>query len=307
MTTATPLVVLGPTASGKSDVAMALADRDSDIELVVVDAMQVYRRMDIGTAKPSSADRTTVSHHCLDLVDAAHDFTVTDFAAAAHQAMQGIADRHCRAVLVAGTGLYLRSVTDPMEMPGRWPDVRTELETRIEAEGVEALHRQLATLDPAAAAKMEPTNARRIVRALEVTLGSGRPFSSFGPGVDVYPPIPFLQFGLRWPRPLLTKRIAERVHRMIAAGLVAEVESLAQGPVSRTARQALGYKELFEYLDGACTLDSAIATIITRTRQFAVRQERWFRRDPRIRWIDIDNDPVAAALPVLERAWQTSN
>ncbi len=307
MTTATPLVILGPTASGKSDVAMALADRHSDIELVAVDAMQVYRRMDIGTAKPSSADRTTVPHHCLDLVDAAHDFTVTDFTAAAHQAMQGIADRHSRAVLVAGTGLYLRSVTDPMEVPGRWPDVRIALEARVAVEGAQALHHELATLDPTAAAKMEPTNARRIVRALEVTLSSGRPFSSFGPGVDVYPPIPFVQFGLRWPRSLLAKRIAERVHRMIDAGLVSEVESLAHGPVSRTARQALGYKELFEYLDGACTLDSAIATIITRTRQFAVRQERWFRRDPRIRWIDIDNDPVAAALPVLERAWQTSN
>jgi tRNA dimethylallyltransferase len=221
--------------------------------------------------------------------------------------MQGIADRHGRTVLVAGTGLYLRSVTDPMEVPGRWPEVRAALEARAGTAGVDVLHHQLATLDPAAAAKMEPTNARRVVRALEVTLGSGRPFSSFGPGVDVYPPIPFLQFGLRWPRPLLTNRIAERVHRMIDDGLVAEVESLAHGPISRTARQALGYKELFEYLEGACTLDSAIATIITRTRQFAVRQERWFRRDPRIRWIDIDNDPVAAALPVLERAWQTSN
>lgn len=303
----TPLVILGPTASGKSDVAMALADRHSDIELVVVDAMQVYRRMDIGTAKPTTADRATVPHHCLDLVDAAHDFTVADFAVAAEQAMRGIADRHCRAVLVAGTGLYLRSVTDPMEVPGRWPQVRAELEARVDTDGAEALHRQLATLDPVAAAKMEPSNARRVVRALEVTLGSGRPFSSFGPGVDVYPPIPFVQFGLRWPRPLLAQRIADRVHRMIEAGLVAEVESLAQHPISRTAQQALGYKELFEYLDGACTLDGAVARVITRTRQFAVRQERWFRRDPRIRWIDINTDPVAAALPVLESAWLSSN
>ncbi len=210
-------------------------------------------------------------------------------------------------MLVAGTGLYLRSITDPMEVPGRWPDVRAELETRVDAEGVEALHRQLLDCDPAAAAKMDPKNVRRVVRALEVTLGSGRPFSSFGPGVNTYPPVPFVQFGLRWPRPLLASRIAERVHRMIAAGLVAEVESLAAGPMSRTARQALGYKELFDVLDGACTLEAAVETIITRTRQFAVRQERWFRRDPRIRWIDIDDDPVATALPVLESEWQTSN
>jgi tRNA dimethylallyltransferase len=307
VTAATPLVILGPTASGKSDVAMAFARLHPDTELVAVDAMQVYRRMDLGTAKPSVDDQAEVRHHCLDLVDAADEFTVTDFAVAARQALDEIRGRGKRAVLVAGTGLYLRSVTDPMEVPGRWPQVRAELDERVAIEGVEALHHQLVTLDPTAAAKMEPTNARRVVRALEVTIGSGRLFSSFGPGIDTYPPIAFAQFGLRWPRQLLTARIAERVHRMIDAGLVAEVESLAGGQISRTARQALGYKELFDHLDGLTTLDAAIEMIITRTRQFAVRQERWFRRDPRIRWIDIDTDPVATALPVLESAWQTSN
>ncbi len=307
MIPASPLVILGPTASGKSDVAMALAGRHSDVELIAVDAMQVYRRMDIGTAKPSLDERVAVPHHCLDLVDASDEFTVADFARAADEALNLIADRDHRAVLVAGTGLYLRSVTDPMEVPGRWPDVRAQLDVRAARDGVAALHAQLSDLDPIAASKMEPTNTRRVVRALEVTLGSGRPFSSFGPGVDVYPPSRFQQFGLRWPRPVLTRRIADRVHRMIDAGLVAEVQSLAHTPISRTARQALGYKELFDYLDGACTLDAAVETIITRTRQFAVRQERWFRRDPRIRWIDIDDDPVATALPVLESAWQISN
>jgi tRNA dimethylallyltransferase len=302
VTAATPLVILGPTASGKSDVAMAFARRHGDVELIAVDAMQVYRRMDIGTAKPSPEDQAEVRHHCLDLVDAADEFTVTDFAVAARHAIDEIHSRNNRSVLVAGTGLYLRSVTDPMEVPGRWPQLRAELDERAAVEGVEALHHQLVALDPAAASKMEPTNARRVVRALEVTLGSGRSFSSFGPGIDTYAPIDFVQFGLRWPRPLLTARIAERVHRMIEVGLVAEVEALAEGPISRTARQALGYKELFDHLDGLCTLDAAIEMIITRTRQFAVRQERWFRRDPRIRWIDIDTDPVATALPVLESA-----
>ena len=286
---------------------MAFAGRQRDTELIAVDAMQVYRRMDIGTAKPSPDDQAEVRHHCLDLVDAADEFTVTDFAVAARHALDEIDARDNRALLVAGTGLYLRSVTDAMEVPGRWPEVRAELDQRVAVEGAEALHRQLVALDPAAAAKMEPSNARRVVRALEVTIGSGRSFSSFGPGIDTYPPIAFAQFGLRWPRPVLTERIAERVHRMIDAGLVAEVESLAETPISRTARQALGYKELFDHLDGLCTLDAAIEMIITRTRQFAVRQERWFRRDPRIRWIDIDTDPVATALPVLEGAWQTSN
>ncbi len=286
---------------------MALAGRHSDAEVVVVDAMQVYRAMDIGTAKPSAPDRAAVAHHCLDLVVASDEFTVADFADAARVALATIAEHDHRALLVAGTGLYLRSITDEMEVPGRWPELRAELDALVASEGIAVLHRRLGDLDPAAAAKMEPTNVRRVVRALEVTIGSGRPFSSFGPGVDTYPPVAFLQFGLRWPRPLLAKRIAERVHRMIDSGLVAEVESLAAGPVSRTARQALGYKEILEYLSGACSLEAAIETTITRTRQFAVRQERWFRRDPRIRWINIDDDPVATALPVLERAWQTSN
>ncbi|MEA3185421.1 MAG: tRNA dimethylallyltransferase, partial [Ilumatobacteraceae bacterium] len=174
-------------------------------------------------------------------------------------------------------------------------------------EGIEALHRQLAALDPVAAARMEPTNIRRVVRALEVTLGSERPFSSFGPGLDTYPAVEFVQFGVRWPRPRLAARIERRVHRMIEDGLVGEVEALAERSVSRTARQALGYKELFDHLAGECSLDAAVASIVTRTRQFAVRQERWFRRDPRIRWIEVDDDPVAEALPVLESAWQTSN
>jgi len=307
VTPTAPLVILGPTASGKSDVAMALAVRHPEIELIAVDAMQVYRRMDIGTAKPTPADRAAVVHHCLDLVDAADEFSVTDFAAAATDALDTIAERGHRPVLVAGTGLYLRSITDPMEVPGRWPEVRAELETALAVEGAEALHRRLAALDPAAAAKIDPGNARRIVRALEVVVGSGRPFSSFGPGIDTYPPVPFAQIGLRWPRPVLARRIELRVRSMIEHGLVDEVRSLAEGRVSRTARQALGYKELFDHLEGRCTLDAAIDMIIVRTRQFAVRQQRWFRRDPRIRWVDIDDDPVAAVLPVLEREWQNSS
>ena len=307
MTTASTLVILGPTASGKSDVAMALASAHDEAEIVAVDAMQVYRGMDIGTAKPSPADRARVPHHCLDLVDAGDEFGVAGYTDAARHALAEIEVRGHRAVLVAGTGLYLRSITDHMEVPGQWPEVRAALEARVETEGVAALHRQLGELDPVAAGRMEPNNARRVVRALEVTLGGGRPFSSYGPGINTYPPIPFIQFGLQWPRPILAKRISARVHRMLDAGLLTEVESLAAAPISRTARQALGYKELLDFLAGSCTLEAAVDTIITRTRQFAVRQERWFRRDPRIRWITIEDDPVTTALPVLERAWQTSN
>jgi tRNA dimethylallyltransferase len=302
----TPFVVLGPTASGKSDVAMAFALAHDHVELVAVDAMQVYRRMDIGTAKPSPADRAAVPHHAIDLAEPSEDLTVADFALAAQAALTDIEQRGARAVLVAGTGLYLRSITDPMEIPGRWPDVRTELERRAAAEGAPSLHEELQLLDPVAAARMEPSNERRVVRALEVTLGSGRPFSSFGPGIAHYPPVAFEQIGLQWPRPLLAARIETRVHRMVEGGLVREVAALLAEPggLSRTAAQALGYKELIGHLAGECSLDEAVDTIVRRTRRFAVRQERWFRRDPRIRWVPIEHDPVAEVLPVLSTRWR---
>ena len=296
-----PLVILGPTASGKSDVAMAFALARADVEIVAVDAMQVYRRMDIGTAKPSNAERLTVAHHGIDLVEPSQPFTVADYARAAAPAVTDIAARGLQPLLVAGTGLYLRALTDPMTIPGQWPDVRAALEVRAEVEGSAALHAHLAQLDPVAATRMESSNVRRIVRALEVTLGAGRPFSSFGAGINDYRPTDFVQIGLRWSRDALTSRITQRVERMIVAGLLAEVASLLEepAPLSRTARQALGYKELIEHLKGKVTLDAAVAAVALRTRQFAVRQERWFRRDPRIRWVTIEHDPVAEALPIL--------
>ena len=282
--------------------AMAYATACPGSEILAVDAMQVYRRMDIGTAKPSAADRAAVPHHGIDLAEPSDDVAVTDYEVAADAALADIVERGGRPVLVAGTGLYLRALTDPMEIPGRWPDVRTALEERVLGEGSSALHRQLAALDPLAAGRMEPSNERRVVRALEVTIGSGRPFSSFGPGLDHYPPVEFDQVGLLWPREALTVRIGQRVHRMMADGLLAEVEQLLSEPLplSRSAHQALGYKELIAHLEGELSLDEAVASVILRTRQFAVRQERWFRRDPRIRWVQIDNDPVAEVLAVLQ-------
>lgn len=301
-----PLVVVGPTASGKSDVAMAIATAANDVELVAVDSMQVYREMDIGTAKPTAAERARVVHHCLDLVDPSEDFTVTRFAAAAESALADIAARGRRAVLVGGTGLYVRAITDPMDIPGQWPTVRAELEGRLAERGTTALHAELVALDPLAASRIDPANDRRVVRALEVTLGSGRPFSQFGPGIGTFPDVAFDLVGLRWPRPLLGERIARRVELMMTAGLLDEVATLAARPGgwSRTARQALGYKELVDHLDGAVSLDEAVAATILRTRQFAVRQERWFRRDPRVRWVDLRDDPVAEVLANLDEPAQ---
>ena len=283
--------------------ARALAERGVRIDLVSVDSMQVYRGMDIGTAKPTPAERADVMHHGLDLVEPTTDFTVADFKLAHAAAVDEIDAAGARAILVGGTGLYHRVVIDEFDLPGEYPDVRMELETEPDTL---ALHRRLADVDRAAAEKMEPTNRRRVIRALEVTLGSGQPFSSFGPGVDHYPGGGVTQVGLRWPRPVMAERIAARVHQMIADGLVAEVERLAAIGLSRTAGQALGYKEIVAALDGEMSQDEAVELIITRTRQFAVRQERWFRRDPRVRWVDVEVDAVAECTPdvidLLEQA-----
>lgn len=290
-----PVALLGPTASGKSEVAMAAATAVPGTEIVAIDAMQVYRGMDIGTAKPTVADRTAVVHHCLDLADPNDEMSVTEFRRAYDAALTSIASRSaCRALLVAGTGLYLTAAIDRLELPGVWPDVRAT----IEAESDTALlYARLKGLDAAAADRIDPANRRRIVRALEVSVGSGQPFSSFGPGVGAYPPTDVTQYGIRWPRAELAERIERRVAAMVTTGLLDEVAHLAAHGLSPTARQALGYKELLDHLDGLTTLDDAIESIVTRTRRFATRQERWFRRDPRIRWIDID---PAAADPLAE-------
>jgi tRNA dimethylallyltransferase len=277
-------------------VALEVARRRGDVELVSIDSMQVYRGMDIGTAKPSPAEQAEVPHHLIDLVEPTHDFTVAEFQVAYTSVVEAIGERRHRALLVGGTGLYHRVVIDDFELPGEWPAVRAEIDAE---EDTAALFSRLSELDPAAAAKIEPTNRRRVVRALEVTIGSGRPFSSFGPGVDNYPPSALTQIGLRWPRNVLTDRIGERVHQMIDAGLIGEVDALRRRGLSRTAAQALGYKEILEALEGRIGKDEAIEMIITRTRRFAVRQERWFRRDPRVRWIDVEHDPVAEVAPAV--------
>ncbi len=297
------LVILGPTASGKSSLAMALATsdagRDLGIELLSIDAMQVYRGMDIGTAKPTVSEQALVRHHLIDLVDATQAFTVAQFQIAYQHAVDDITSRGGRALLVGGTGLYVRAVVDGLTLPGQWPEVRARLDDELIAIGPEALHQRLCQLDPTAGSKMEPSNSRRIIRALEVCEGSGRPFSSFGPGVDTYPASEVQQVALRWPRDVLARRIEERVRVMIERGLQAEVENLLTQGLSPTALQALGYKEMVEHIEGRMSLEEVIATIVVKTRQFAVRQERWFRRDPRINWFDIESDPVTEVAPQL--------
>ena len=294
-----PVVVLGPTASGKSDSCMAAALTNGNTELVVCDAMQVYKRMDIGTAKPTAEDQAQVPHHCIDMVAPSERFTVSDYQVKARAAVADITGRGKNALVVAGTGLYLTSLIDELSFPGEWPEIRRELQQEPE---VSRLYRQLKELDPEAASKIERSNRRRIERALEVCIGSGKPFSATGPGTGAYPDNGVVQIGLLWPREMLVARVEQRVHNMMAAGFLDEVQQLRKdGNMSQTAKQALGYAELLRHLEGKCTLDQAVGDIVIHTRQFAVRQERWFRRDPRITWVNIERDPVSEIGSVLAK------
>jgi tRNA dimethylallyltransferase len=303
MTNTARVALIGATASGKSSLALAFASRHGDIEIVSVDSMQVYRGMDIGTASPSREERAAVPHHLIDVCDPSEEFTVARFRDLLDEALLGIGRRGHRALLVGGTGLYHRCAVDGLELAGGDDAVRARLEAEAIEFGVEELHRRLASLDPVAADRMEPTNLRRVVRALEVIEVTGRPFSSFGDGLDRYPPTPVAQIGLRWERSALAERIEARVHAMVNSGFVDEVIALLDVSPSRTAMQALGYAEIAAHLRGECSLDEAIDATVLHTRQFAVRQERWFRRDPRIRWVDITVDPIPEAMDVLEEVW----
>jgi tRNA dimethylallyltransferase len=296
------VALVGVTASGKSALALDLAVRRGDCEIVSVDSMCVYRGMDIGTSKPDAAARRAVPHHLLDLVDPDEEFTLTQFQRAARAALEDIERRGRHALLVGGTGLYLRSVVDDLDIPGRYPEVASSLEAELDSGRAETanLHARLAELDPVGAARMEPTNRRRVVRALEVTLGAGRPFSEFGPGLEAYPASGLLQVGLAVGAEETDRRIAARFSAMVEAGLVDEVRALAARPqgISRTARQALGYREVLAHVEDGVPLDDCLDEAVRRTRQFARRQASWFRRDPRITW---SADPAEAS-ELLERA-----
>jgi tRNA dimethylallyltransferase len=282
------VALVGPTASGKSAIAFALATERDDLEIVTVDSMQVYRGMDVGTAKPSAAEQAAVPHHLLDLVDPGEDHTVAQWQHDAKAVLAAIEGRGHRALLVGGTGLYLRALVDDLDIPGRWPEVRAALEAEAAEVGAPALHERLTGLDPLAASRMEPGNQRRVVRALEVTIGSGRPFSSFGPGLDVHRATTIAQVALAIDPVDLAARIEARYAQQLDDGFLDEVQRLLARPtgMSRTAGQALGYKELAAHLAGEVPLADAVDLAVRRTRRFARRQRSWFRRDPRIEWVE---------------------
>lgn len=281
------VAIVGGTAVGKTELSFRLA-RDLDAEIVSVDSMQVYRGMDIGTAKPDPAMRAAVPHHMLDLFDPDDDVTVAEFQRLARAAIEDITARGRLPMLVGGSGLYYRAVVDELSFPPRSEDVRRRLEDEVEELGPQAMFDRLQELDPRAASKIEPGNARRTVRALEVIELTGRPFSENATW-DRYESIyDLFAIGVSRPREVLYERIAHRVDEMLAAGLEYEVRTLATKGLSRTAGQALGYRQVLEAGEG-----SVRDEIVRATKRFARRQESWFRADPRIEWFDLSDEGAA--------------
>jgi tRNA dimethylallyltransferase len=282
--------LVGPTASGKTEASVELARR-LGAEILVVDSMTVYWGMDVGTAKPSPAQRELVPHHLIDVADPAAPFSVAEFQALARKALRDVASRGRPALLVGGSGLYYRAVVDELSFPGTDPRIRAILEAEAAALRADALHDRLAAVDPAAAGKIPPSNVRRTVRALEVAGLTGKPFSSFATGWDRYPSSGVRVAGVAPPAASLDARIRARVRRMLEGGLIEEVRSLlATGAGSfLTSSQAIGYLEVVEYLRGRLTIEEVEARVVRRTKGLARRQMAWFRRDPRIRWIETED------------------
>ena len=288
MTRHVAVALVGPTASGKSALAHAVAFEDHDqVEILAVDAMTVYRGMDLATAKPTRVERSEVSYHLLDLVEPSEEFTVAQFQSAARVAAADVWRAGHKVLYVGGTGLYGRAVLDDLAIPGQYPSVRALLDERANDE-LATLYAELEMLDPLAASRMEPTNARRIVRALEVTLGAGRPFSSYGEGLATYGPARVVQVALQSDFEQLDLRIATRFRTWMDLGLLDEVQRLASAPggMSRTARQAVGYRELLRHVEDGVDLEECVDDAIIQSRRLARRQRSWFLRDPRIEWFD---------------------
>ncbi|MCL2464815.1 MAG: tRNA (adenosine(37)-N6)-dimethylallyltransferase MiaA [Micrococcales bacterium] len=295
------VAVVGPTATGKSDLGIALALALGG-EVVNTDAMQLYRGMDIGTAKVPPAQRRGVPHHLLDVLDPAQDATVADYQRQGRAVLADLKARSRIPVAVGGSGLYVRGLLDRLDFPGTDPQLRAELEARADEQGSRALYGELVAADPVAAERIGPHNTRRVVRALEVIALTGRPYSSALPE-HVYQ-VPAVQIGLDCDRAVLDERVAARVARMWAAGLADEVDRLvAAGGLGRTAARAVGYAQVLALRAGRLTERQAYGQTVVATRRLARRQMGWFGRDPRVHWLDAQHPDLAEqALDLLARA-----
>jgi len=294
------VAVVGPTAAGKSALSLRLA-RELDGEVVNADSMQLYRGLDIGTAKLTGTERAGVPHHVLDIWDVTEPASVAAYQRLARQAIDGILARGRVPLLVGGSGLYVRAVLERFEFPGTDPDLRAELEAELARAGAAPLYERLRTADPTAAAGILPSNGRRIVRALEVIALTGRGFTATLP--DPAPYYPCVQIGVDLDTPVLDERIAIRVRRMWEQGLVDETRALEAAGLrdGRTAGRALGYQQVLRYLAGECTEQQAAADTVQATKRFVRRQRSWFRRDRTVRWLDAaDPGLIANALKVAQ-------
>jgi len=298
------IVLVGPTAAGKSSLAAALVRRydveERRAEIVNADSMLVYRGMDIGTAKPSEAERAEIPHHMIDLLDVTENATVAEFQQLARQAIADCIARNSIPVVVGGSALYVRAIIDDFDFPGTDPAVRARLEHELSTQGAERLHRRLSEADPVAATRILPGNARRIIRALEVIELTGRSFSAVLPE-HRYRLSDVVQIGIAIDRPTLDARIAARVEAMWAAGFVDEVRRLEEAGLRAglTASRALGYRQVLRYLDGEISEAQARDLTVIGTRKFARRQESWFRKDARISWLPYDHTELVSAAYAL--------
>lgn len=302
--TTVPYALVGPTASGKTEASVQIARR-LGAEILVVDSMTIYRGMDVGTAKPTSEQRARVPHHLLDIADPSQPFSVAEFQSLAHDALGEIAARRGSALLVGGSGLYFRAVVDDLRFPGTDRGLRQTLDAEALALGPHSLHARLMEVDPAAAKKIEPSNVRRTVRALEVAGHTGRRFSSFAGAWERYPAGRVIAAGISVRPDVLDARIRHRVQRMLDTGLIDEVRALLAKGAGRflTASQAIGYLEVVDHLRGRLTIDEVTSRTVRRTRDLARRQMAWFRRDPRIRWFETDD--AAALIDEVEEYFRT--
>ncbi|OLO82077.1 tRNA (adenosine(37)-N6)-dimethylallyltransferase MiaA [Actinomyces naeslundii] len=288
------VAVVGPTATGKSDLALALAEQaqagelSDGAEIINADASLLYRGMDIGTAKPSPVERVRVPHHQIDVLSVRDRASVAAFQRAARSDIEGVESRGNLVIIAGGSGLYVRALTDGLDFPGTDPQVRTRLAERAEREGTSVLYAELTDLDPVAAERIEASNTRRIVRALEVIEITGRPFSASLPRYEDV--VPTVHIALRCERRLLDLRINSRAHAMFERGLVEEVETLIGQGIreGETAPRAIGYAQALAVIDGTMSVSEAVDSTALATRQLASRQIKWFRRDPRVRWIDVE-------------------
>jgi tRNA dimethylallyltransferase len=295
------VAVVGPTATGKSTLAVALAHVVGG-EVVNADSMQLYQGMDIGTAKPTASERGGVPHHMLDLWHVTRAASVAEYQRSARSCLDDLLAAGITPIVVGGSGLYVRAALDRLEFPGTDPVLRAELEAELERRGPAELHARLNAVDPAAAAAILSSNGRRIVRALEVVALTGRPFSATLPSYDAAYDV--VTIGLDVADAELDVRVRRRAEAMFAAGLLDEVRGLERIGLrhGRTARSALGYRQCLAVLDGAMTEREALETTIRLTCRFVRRQRSWFRRDPRITWLDASTANVTDALDRLARS-----